>query len=177
MSNCNHTLDIGAVTIAKLIGNSRATESQVKRCRFKCRDCGAYLRYLPPTNGILRTIHLISLPIGLLLAVPYFFLVIKLAYSDTISEKLAFCLIVLGGIVLAFGATYLSKLITALLIKRGRLGKLCAISEDESGRLESYEALIHSDERTASKGKERLIVCLVLIPISIGLALMLIFIK
>ena len=100
-----------------------------------------------------------------------------MAYSEVLNDKLVFCLIVLGGTVLAFGATYLSKLITAILIKHGKLGKLCEISEDESSRLESYEALIRSNERAASKRKERLIVCLIMIPIVIGLALMLIFIK
>lgn len=177
MDSCDHKIDLGVLSIYNLIGNSRATESQVKLCRFKCRDCGAYLRYLPPANGILRTIHLISLLIGLLLAVPYFYFVIKTAYSEALSEKLAFCLIFLGGTILAFCHIFLSKLIVALMIKHGKLGKLCAISEGEISQLESYESLIRSDERAASKRTERRIVCLIMIPIVIGLVLMLFFIK
>lgn len=177
MNTCVHTPDLGTLSIYKLIGNSRTTESQLAKCRFKCRDCGEYLQYLPPANGILRTIHLISLPIGLLLAIPFFLLVIKTVYSEALNEKVMFCLIFLGGTVLAFGAAFLSKLIAALLIKHGKLGRFRAVSEDELCTLEFYGSLIRSDERSASKRVERRIVCIIMIPIVIAIALMLIFIK
>ena len=175
--HCDHIPNISSYAIARLIGNNRDTEKQLGLCRYKCIRCDSDLKFVSKGDSLISKAHLLSIPFALLWGPCFILLASKLAYNGQVNEKVLFVAVFVIGVSLAFTTTFLSRLLVAKLIKRGKFGKFVEVNKNELAKLCCYEELISSPTRLESRRKELKLARLVLIPLAVLLIAMLILIK
>ena len=158
-NSCRHAADIGLIVLSKALFAGRTLVSgEITGWRFKCRKCGAYLKYENRFSKSSRYWSIMSWLVSCIAILPPIVFLIVYSFvsgednffNSIPSTPLAVFLLMLALMIVILVCGLLGHLLFCLLIKHGIIGKFVPIPYDSWKELAAVEDAM----KTEAKQKE-----------------------
>lgn len=148
---CHHEADVSCRELSKALSSGKTLlTGEINTWRFKCKKCGAYLKYTYP---FAKDLHQLSYRLcclaGAAVMIPCVILLIALSNNGALDGLPAAAAAAIAAGVLALSALAMYGAWMALIsgIRRGKIGRFTEVSYDSWMRLTAIEESMASPER------------------------------